>query len=129
LPAQSAERRRSAWGDDVQYEIVYDVLDDGYHVLGWEWVGIRLGGVMLALWACVLHSHRWRLTGYPSRGNPWVAFLVVGLIEIVERGAAVNACWAGLTPLDHALAYNREEIAAYLRSAGGKRAGELGQGE
>src|SRR4051812_17396215 len=44
---------------------------------------------------------------------------------LVERGAAVNASWAGMTPLDHALAYNRAEVAAYLRSAGGKEAREL----
>jgi hypothetical protein len=45
---------------------------------------------MLLLWACVLHSHRWRLTGYPSRGNPWVALLVVGVIEIVFVSVTVS---------------------------------------
>jgi hypothetical protein len=52
-----------------------------------------------------------------------------GYLEVVrlllERGAAVNACWAKLTPLDHALGYNRAEVAEVLRAAGGKTAAEL----
>jgi hypothetical protein len=66
----------------MQYEAVYDVRDDGYHVLGWEWFGIAICAVILMLVVCVLHSHRWRLTGYPSRSNPWVMLLGVGILEI-----------------------------------------------
>ncbi|HEY1191866.1 MAG TPA: ankyrin repeat domain-containing protein [Gemmata sp.] len=44
---------------------------------------------------------------------------------LVERGAAVNSCWAELTPLDHAVMYGQVEVAAYLRSVGGKTAAEL----
>jgi hypothetical protein len=44
---------------------------------------------------------------------------------LVERGAAVNACWANMTALDHALAYGKNDVADYLRSVGGERAAEL----
>jgi uncharacterized protein len=46
---------------------------------------------------------------------------------LVERGADVNACWAEMTPLNFALDYGQEEVAAYLRSVGGKEADELKQ--
>ncbi len=45
---------------------------------------------------------------------------------LVERGAEVNAAWAEKTALDHALQWGQDEIAAYLRSSGGKTAAELG---
>jgi hypothetical protein len=77
--AQAAGGVRSG---DVHYETVYDVLDDGYHVLGWEWCGTAIGGVILVLTVCMLHSHKWRLTGYPPRSNPWGVLLVAGIIEI-----------------------------------------------
>src|SRR4051794_29022695 len=44
---------------------------------------------------------------------------------LVERGADVNACWAGMTPLSHALNAGQDEVAAYLRSVGGKEPHEL----
>ena len=45
---------------------------------------------------------------------------------LVERGAEVNAVWAEMTPLDHAVVWGRDEVAAYLQSVGAKRANELG---
>ena len=44
---------------------------------------------------------------------------------LVERGAAVNACWALHTPLDFAIGYNKNNVADYLRSVGAKTAMEL----
>lgn len=46
---------------------------------------------------------------------------------LVERGAAVNSCWAEMTPLDHAIDYGQDEVAAYLRTLGAKTAAELAQ--
>jgi ankyrin repeat protein len=46
---------------------------------------------------------------------------------LVERGAAVNAVWAEKTPLDQAELWGRDEVAAYLRSVGGRTAVELGE--
>jgi hypothetical protein len=66
----------------VRYETVYDVLDDGYHVLGWEWCGTAVCGLILTLVVCLLHSHKWRLTGYPPRNNPWFILLGVSVIGI-----------------------------------------------
>jgi ankyrin repeat protein len=45
---------------------------------------------------------------------------------LVEREAEVNAVWAEMTPLDRAEQHGREEVAAYLRSVGGKTAEGLG---
>ena len=44
---------------------------------------------------------------------------------LVERGAEINAAWANKTALDHALQWGRDDIAAYVRSVGGKTASEL----
>ena len=35
---------------------------------------------------------------------------------LVERGAEINAVWAEMTPLDHAVVWGRDEVAAYLQS-------------
>ncbi len=59
------------------------------------------------------------LTGAARNGHLDVVRL------LIERGAAVNACWAEMTPLDYALMYGRNDMADYLRSVGGKRAAEL----
>ncbi len=59
------------------------------------------------------------LTGAAFRGRLDVVKL------LVERGAMLNAVWAGMTPLDHALAYDKKEVGSYLRSVGGKTAKEL----
>ena len=44
---------------------------------------------------------------------------------LLEHGEALNSCWAEMTPLDHALDYGQEEVAAYLRLVGAKTAAEL----
>ena len=52
-----------------------------------------------------------------------------GHLEVVrllaERGADVNASRNDATALDDAIFYDRDEVAAYLRSVGGKTAAEL----
>src|SRR3954452_24626018 len=61
--------------------------------------------------------------GGPAPSSRPVAAARNGHLEVikllVERGADVNACRAGMTPLSHALASGQEEVAAYLRSVGG----------
>ena len=44
---------------------------------------------------------------------------------LVERGANLKANWAGMTALDHAIAYDKVGVANYLRSVGAKTAQEL----
>jgi ankyrin repeat protein len=65
------------------------------------------------------HTRCYALLGAARRGD-------VNMLKLlVAHGAAVNSCWAEMTPLDHALDYGQEEAAAYLRSVGGKQAAEL----
>ena len=44
---------------------------------------------------------------------------------LVERGADLNASCNDTTALDDAISYDRDVVAAYLRSVGGKTAAEL----
>lgn len=48
---------------------------------------------------------------------------------LVEHGANVNACWAGMTPLDQAMMHGQTEIEQYLRSKGAVEASNLASGK
>ena len=79
---------------------------------------------MLDLGAPVNHDVRGQTRCFAMTSAAGRGYLEVVKL-LVDRGAALNCAWANKTPLDHALECGRGEVAAYLRSVGGKTAAEL----
>jgi hypothetical protein len=74
----------------LRYETVYDVLEDSYH-WGFEWLAVPLAVALFVLSVRQLRRHDWQMTGYPqSLGNPWIGFVVGGVIMIVSTGIAYS---------------------------------------
>jgi ankyrin repeat protein len=85
---------------------------------------VELVRYMLDLGARVNHPVNGQTRCYALSGAAMEGQLEVVKL-LIERGADVNASWARKTALDHAEGCGQPEIAAYLRSVGGKTADEL----
>jgi hypothetical protein len=74
----------------MQYQTIYNVLDDGYRVWGWEWIGHPFCGVILVLLVGWARANKWRFTGYSRKENPWPFIFIFGAMEIFFAGVTLN---------------------------------------
>jgi hypothetical protein len=69
---------------------VYDVVDDSYISLSWATPGLVLSALVIAIAVGILHVNKWRLSGYPSRSNPWFFLFIGSVVAIAFLYLPVN---------------------------------------